>query len=194
VVEECVSTVMPRLLSQKEAAKLSSAIMKSLQRRNWIQPLNISRFWMRSSDQVIYSHCGNIYSWPDLGLSLGEKKRVNIIHKPVTISMTEFKLGQGCRPLMAMVSTVHYPFIREWSEFPAGDKLITASYASGSYGQTRVIRTIIGWLNWEIRLDRGGVRDVTEFSKTTAKNESQVQMDPFIAEASRENNMSYGLL
>ena len=31
-------------------------------------------------------------------------------------------------------------------------------------------------------------------SKTTAKNESQVQMDPFIAEASRENNMSYGLL
>jgi len=49
-------------------------------------------------------------------------------------------------------------------------------------------------LNWEIRLDRGGVRDVTGFSKTTVKNESQAQMDPFIAEASRENNMSYGLL
>lgn len=33
VVEECVSTGMPRLLFQKEAAKLSSAIMKSFAKK-----------------------------------------------------------------------------------------------------------------------------------------------------------------
>jgi hypothetical protein len=77
---------------------------------------------------------------------LGEKKWANIIHKPVTISMIEFEVGQGYQTLMAMVLTVHYPFIRGESEFLAGDKLITASYASGSYSQTQVIGTIVGWL------------------------------------------------
>jgi hypothetical protein len=48
-----------------------------------------------------------------LGLSLDEKKWVNIIHKPVTISMIEFEVGQGYQTLMAMVLTVHYPFIGE---------------------------------------------------------------------------------
>jgi len=33
VVEECISTGMPRLLSQKEAAKLSSTIMKSFAKK-----------------------------------------------------------------------------------------------------------------------------------------------------------------
>jgi hypothetical protein len=39
-------------------------------------------------------------------------------------------------------------------------------------------------LSWGIRLDSGGVRDVTGFAKTTAKNESQMQID--IAVESRE--------
>jgi len=48
-----------------------------------------------------------------IGTFVGREKRVNIIHKPVMISMTEFEVGQGYQTLMAMVSTVHYPFIRE---------------------------------------------------------------------------------